>query len=86
MNALVGLLPASLSGEGPVRAVDRRSEAGEAGRRSPRGRLGSLLLVAASPSLLLLGLVATRGLTGAPGDGLGATLLGVYVTLLVGCW
>ncbi len=84
VNAAVSLVPATLYGEGLVRAFDRLSEAGEAGRRSLRGRAGSLLLVAASPFLLLLGLTTSRGLTGALGDGVGATLLGVYVAFLVG--
>lgn len=84
VNALAALVPATLYGEGLVRAFDRLSGAGEAGRRSLRSRLGALLIVAASPFLLLLGLTATRGLTGALGAGLGARLLGVYVAFLVG--
>ncbi len=84
LNALVALVPASLYGEGLVRAFDRLSDAGEPGRRSLRGRVGSLLLVAASPFLLLLGLTTSRGLTGALGDSLGARLLGVYVAFVVG--
>ncbi|MCW2778089.1 MAG: putative glycosyl transferase [Frankiales bacterium] len=83
-RALVALVPASLYGEGLVRAFDRLSDAGEPGRRSLRGRLGSLLLVAASPFLLLAGLAATRGLTASLGDGLGARVLGVYVAFVVG--
>lgn len=84
LNALVALVPASLYGEGLVRAFDRLSSAGEPGRRSLRGRLGSLLLVAASPFLLLLGLTTTRGLTSALGSGLGPRLVGVYVAFVVG--
>lgn len=84
LNALASLVPATLYGEGLVRAFDRLSHAGESGRRSLRGRLGALLLVAASPFLLLLGLAATRGLTQNLGDGVGARLLGVYVAFLVG--
>lgn len=83
-RALAALLPASLYGEGLVRAFDRLSDAGEPGRRSLRGRLGSLLIVAISPLLLLLGLAATRGITAALGDGLGPRLLGVYLAFLVG--
>ena len=84
VNALAALVPATLYGEGLVRAFDRLSDAGEAGRRSLRGRLGALMIVAASPFLLLLGLTATRALTGSLGEGLGARLLGVYVAFLVG--
>ena len=85
VNALASLVPATLYGEGLVRAFDRLSDAGEAGRRSLRGRIGALMLVAASPFLLLAGLSATGALTSVLGDGLGARLLGVYVAFLV-CW
>lgn len=84
VEALLALLPASLYGEGLVRAFDRLSVAGERGRRSLRGRLGSLALVALSPVLLLAGLAATSGLTFLLGDGPGPRLLGVYLAFLVG--
>ena len=84
VEALAAFLPASLYGEGLVRAFDRLSLAGERGRRSLRGRLGSLVIVALSPVLLLAGLAATDGLTRALGDGSGARLLGVYLAFLVG--
>lgn len=83
-SALLALVPTSLYGEGLVRAFDRLSEAGRPGRRSLRGRLGSLLLVAASPFLLLAGLSASRASTSALGDGLGDRLLGVYLAFVVG--
>lgn len=83
VRALAALVPASLYGEGLVRAFDRLSQDGEPGRRSLRGRLGSLLIVAVTPGLLLLGLSATRGIT-ALGDGLGPRLLGVYLAFVVG--
>ncbi|MCW2606252.1 MAG: putative glycosyl transferase [Frankiales bacterium] len=83
-SAVAALLPASLYGEGLVRAFDRLSEAGEPGRRSLRGRLGSLLLVAASPFLLLAGLSASRASTTALGDGLVDRLIGVYLAFVVG--
>jgi membrane protein len=83
-QALAALVPASLYGEGLVRAFDRLSDAGEAGRRSLRGRVGSLLLVAVSPLLMLVGLSATRGITSALGAGLGPRLLGVYLAFVVG--
>jgi membrane protein len=76
------VLPASLYGEGLVRAFDRLS-ATTGRRRSLRGRLGSLAVVAASPILLLGGLAAARGLTRAIGEGLGGRLLGVYFAFLV---
>lgn len=82
LAALGAALPASLYGEGLVRAFDRLSET-DGRRRSLRGRLGSLAVVAASPLLLLGGLSAARGLTGAVGDGLGGRLLGVYFAFLV---
>ena len=83
LAALAALVPASLYGEGLVRAFDRLSET-RGRRRSARGRLGSLVVVAMSPALLLGGLAASRGLTSALGDGVGDRLLGVYVAFLVG--
>ena len=82
--ALAALVPASLYGEGLVRAFDRLSVRGERGRRTLRGRLGSLVIVALSPVLLLAGLAATSGLTHVLGDGLGPRLLGIYLAFLVG--
>lgn len=84
VSALAALVPASLYGEGLVRAFDRLSKHGERGLRTLRGRLGSLVLVALSPVLLLAGLAATSGLTGTLGNGTGARLLGVYCAFLVG--
>jgi membrane protein len=82
LAALAALVPASLYGEGLVRAFDRLStQVGR--RRSTRGRLGSLVVVAASPVLLLGGLSAARGLTHVLGDGLLDRLLGVYFAFLV---
>ena len=83
LAAVAALLPASLYGEGLVRAFDRLSRAGEKGRRTLRGRLGSLVVVAFSPVLLLAGLSAGSGLIGALGDGLLDQLLGVYAAFLV---
>ena len=80
--ALGALLPASLYGEGLVRAFDRFSS--RDGRRlSARGRIGSLVVVAMSPLLLLGGLSAARALTQVLGDGLVDRLLGVYFAFLV---
>ena len=84
VRALAALVPATLYGEGLVRAFDRLSDRGNGGRRSLRGRLGSLGILGLAPVLLLAGLLATRGLTTALGDGLGARLLGVYFAFLVG--
>ena len=84
LAALAAFVPASLYGEGLVRAFDRLSVSGERGRRSLRGRVGSLVLVAVSPVLLLAGLAATSGLTRLLGTGTGARLLGVYLAFLVG--
>lgn len=83
LAALAALVPASLYGEGLVRAFDRLS-ASSGRRRSLRGRLGSLAVVAASPVLLLAGLSATRALSSALGDGVGARLLGIYLAFVVG--
>jgi membrane protein len=83
LAALAALVPASLYGEGLVRALDRLSSS-PGRRRSVRGRLGAVVVVAASPVLLLAGLSATRGLTSVLGDGAGARLLGVYLAFLVG--
>lgn len=83
-TALAAFVPASLYAEGLVRAFDRLSVRGERGRRTLRGRLGSLVIVAMSPLLLLAGLAATSGLTNRLGEGTGARLLGVYFAFLVG--
>jgi len=84
LAALAALVPASLYGEGLVRAFDRLSVRGDRGRRSLRGRLGSLVLVAVSPLLLLAGLSASSGLVRLLGTGTGPRLLGVYLAFLVG--
>ncbi len=84
LAALAAFVPASLYAEGLVRAFDRLSIGGQRGRRTLRGRLGSLVLVAVSPVLLLAGLAATSGLTRLLGTGTGARLLGVYLAFLVG--
>ena len=83
LAALAALLPASLYGEGLVRAFGRFSH-GARRIRSLGGRIGSLVVVAMSPVLLLAGLGACRALTSALGDGLGSRLLGVYCAFLVG--
>ncbi len=83
LAALAALLPASLYGEGLVRAFDVLS-AGDLRRRSARGRLGSLVVVAMSPVLLLAGLTAARGLTELLGDSLLDRALGIYFAFLVG--
>ena len=82
LAALAALLPTSLYGEGLVRAFDRLSER-PSRRRSVRGRLGSLVVVAMSPVLLLGGMSAARTLTQALGDGVLDRLLGVYFVFLV---
>lgn len=82
-QALAALLPASVYGEGLVRAFDRLSRHGDRGRRPVRGRLGSLVVIAVSPLLLLAGLGAAGGLGPHLGRGLGGQLLGVYVAFLV---
>ena len=82
--ALAALVPATLYREGLVRAFDRLSRRGDRGRRSLRGRLGSLVLVAASPVLLLAGVSMTSWLSSALGKGLGPKLLGIYLAFLVG--
>ena len=81
---LAALVPASLYGEGLVRAFDRLSEHGDQGRKPLRGRIGSLVVVAFSPLVLLGGLAASKGVRGSVSGSLGATLLGVYVAFLVG--
>ena len=77
-------MPASLYGEGLVRAFDRLSVRGDRGRRNMRGRFGSLVIVAVSPVLLLVGLATTSALSGMLGNGLAGRLLGVYLAFLVG--
>ena len=83
LAALAALVPASLYGEGLVRAFDRLS-AREGRRRPTRGRIGALVVVAMSPVLLLAGLSATRGLTQVLGDSTLDRLLGIYFAFLVG--
>ena len=83
LAAVSALLPASLYGEGLVRAFGRFSD-GARRSRSVHGRIGSLLFVSMSPALLLAGLGASRALSSALGDGLLSRLLGVYFAFLVG--
>ena len=78
--ALAALLPASLYGEGLVRAFDRFSPR-DTRRLSARGRIGSLVVVAASPVLLLGGLSAANALTQVLGDSLLDRLLGRLLRL-----
>lgn len=82
--AIAAFIPASLYGEGLVRAFDRLSVRGERGKRTLRGRLGSLVIVALSPVLLLAGLGATSVLTRRLGEGTLSRLLGIYCAFLVG--
>lgn len=82
--ALAAFVPASLYGEGLVRAFDRLSVHGERGRRTLRGRLGSLGIVALSPVLLLIGLATTNTLSTTLGTGLWSQALGIYLAFLVG--
>ena len=77
-------MPASLYGEGLVRAFDRLSVQGERGRRTLRGRLGSLGIVCLSPVMLLVGIAASSALVRLLGEGLGARLIGIYCAFLVG--
>ncbi len=83
LAALAALVPASLYGEGLVRAFDRFSDR-PSRRRSARGRIGSLVVVALSPVLLLGGLSAAQALTQVLGDSVLDRLLGVYFAFLVG--
>ena len=82
LAAAAALLPASLYGEGLVRAFDRLSRS-DGRRRSLRGRVGALVVVLATPLLLLAGVAAQSGLRTALGDGLLDRALGVYVAFLV---
>jgi membrane protein len=83
LAALAALVPASLYGEGLVRAFDRFSDR-PSRRRSARGRIGSLVVVALSPVLLLGGLSAAQAITQVLGDTTLDRLLGVYFAFLVG--
>lgn len=82
--AVAAFVPASLYGEGLVRAFDRLSVHGDRGRRTLRGRLGSLGIVAASPALLLIGLATTNTLTSTLGTDFWSQALGTYLAFLVG--
>lgn len=83
LSALTALVPASLYGEGLVRAFDRLSEE-DGRRRSLRGRIGSLVLLAVGPVLLLGGLAASGALVARLGDGAGDRVLGVYLSFVIG--
>ncbi len=83
LAALAALVPASLYGEGLVRAFDRFSDR-TSRRRSMRGRIGALVVVAMSPILLLGGLSAAQALTRVLGDSTLDRVLGVYFAFLVG--
>lgn len=83
LAALAALVPASLYGEGLVRAFDRFSDR-PSRRRSARGRIGSLVVVALSPVLLLGGLSSAHALLQVLGDTTLDRLLGVYFAFLVG--
>ena len=87
LAAAAALLPASLYGEGLVRAFDRLSQHGDAtggpARRSLRGRLGALVVVLLTPLLLLAGVAAQSGVRSITGDDLPGRLLGVYVAFVV---
>jgi len=80
--AAAALLPASLYGEGLVRALDRFSPA-QGRRRGLRGRLGAAAVVVATPALLLAGVGAQGAARDAAGEGLPGRLLGVYVAFLL---
>jgi membrane protein len=86
LAAAAALLPASLYGEGLVRAFDRlsRNTVARPGGRSLRGRLGALVVVLLTPLLLLAGVAAQSGVRSVTGDDLAGRLLGVYVAFLVG--
>ena len=83
LAALAALVPASLYGEGLVRAFDRFTDQ-PSRRRSARGRIGSLAVVALSPVLLLGGLSAAQALTRVLGDSTLDRVLGIYFAFLVG--
>jgi membrane protein len=83
LAALAALVPASLYGEGLVRAFDHFSDR-PSRRRSARGRIGSLVVVALSPVLLLGGLSAAQALTTLLGDSTLDRVIGVYFAFLVG--
>lgn len=74
------LLPLSFYAEGTVRSLERFSREPERRSRALRGRLLTLVFVAASvvAALLLVGPIRPL-LTGSFGQGLGARLLGIFV-------
>ena len=72
LAALAALVPASLYGEGLVRAVDRPQRARPGAGAPCAAGSASLVVVAFSPLLLLGGLSAAAGLTRALGDGTAA--------------
>lgn len=80
-TVVIALIPASLYAEGTVRSLQRFSRAPERMSRAVRGRLltGVLVLLAVGAVLLLVGVL--RPLLFDPfGHGVGARLLGIFVS------
>jgi membrane protein len=80
---VTAVLIAGLYGEGFARAFGRLSGSDKA--KAFRGRLAAVLLIALTGVLLTGGLLLTRWLVDALGNGAGYRVLGVYLAFLV-CW
>lgn len=81
---LAALIPATTYGEGLARTFDGLADRSPTGGRSLRGRLRSLLLLAALPPVVMVGMLAVTVLPDLLGFGTGARLLGVYATFWLG--
>lgn len=81
---LAGLIPATTYGEGLLRAFSRFVHTTELPKKSLRGRVLSGVFLAAFPLITLLGLFAVSAVEQILGQGLGAQVLGVYLSFLFG--
>jgi membrane protein len=82
---ITSLLVAALYGEGFSRAFGRFNATAPGVRRSARGRLAAVVLIAVSAILITGGLLLARWLSTALGSGNWWLLLGGYVAFLI-CW
>ena len=81
---LAALIPATTYGEGLARTFDGLADRTQGRARGLRGRLRSLVLLAALPPVVMVGMLGVTVLPDLLGFGTGARLLGVYATFWLG--
>lgn len=81
---IASVVPGTLYGEGLARAFDRLARISDRRARGLRGRAALLGLLCLLPLLALIALVAGRGILAVVGTGVGAGVVGVYLTFLLG--